>query len=203
MKVYANAAKDLAASAGVSVARVIDAGCAIGGSTRALKKAFPDAEVLGVDVCGPAVQLAHLRARERGDRVTFAQRAAEDLREPAGSADLVASHWLYHEMPVAAIRAALAEAFRVLRPGGLFLAFDMYLVPGGNVGTWLHQGYSKRNNEPFAAGFSQMDLEADLAGIGFTGIDIRLAFPQPLVAPDELPPSRTHYLSLITCRKPT
>ena len=56
------------------------------------------------------------------------------------SVDLVASHWLYHEMPPRAIRAALREARRVLRPGGALMAYDMYLVPGGAVGRWLHAG---------------------------------------------------------------
>lgn len=205
MKVYAQAAIDLAASAGVQVRKVIDVGCATGGSTQALHGAFPRAQVLGVDVCAPAVQLAHLRSRERGEsgeQVAFAQRAAEDLGVAAGSIDLVASHWLYHEMPVAAIRAALKEAFRALGPGGLFLAFDMYLVPGGNVGAWLHEGYARRNNEPFAAGFSAMDLRAELARVGFTGIDIRLAPPQPPATRNGMPDTRTHAMTLVTCRKP-
>lgn len=202
MRVYADAAKALADSSGHAIARVIDAGCAIGGSTRALKSVFPDADVLGVDVCAPALMLAHLRSQERGEQIRFALRAAENLREPDESIDLVASHWLYHEMPVNAIRAALKEAYRVLAKGGLFLAFDMYLVPGGSTGAWLNWGYARRNNEPFSFGFTRMDMKNELERVGFTDVEIKLAFPEPVVKETDVPDSRTHYLSLITCRKP-
>lgn len=202
MRVYADAAKALAARSGHNIRKVIDAGCAIGGSTRALKSAFPAADVLGVDVCAPALMLAHLRAQERGDQIRFALRAAEDLREPEASVDLVASHWLYHEMPTDAIRAALKEAYRVLVKGGLFLTFDMYLVPGGTTGAWLNWGYARRNNEPYSFGFTKMDMKHELENAGFVDVQIKLAFPEPLVQEADVPDSRTHYLSLITCRKP-
>ncbi len=63
----------------------------------------------------------------------------------------------------------------MLRPGGGLAIYDMYLVPGGPVGAWLHTGYAARNNEPFAASFTHMDLQAELAALGFEDIDIQIA----------------------------
>ena len=92
----------------------------------AIKQAFPAADVIGADVCAPALKLAHLRALEAGQAITWPQLAAEDLSAfPDASFDAVASHWLFHEMPPRAIRRALREARRVLRPGGVIVAYDM------------------------------------------------------------------------------
>lgn len=54
----------------------------------------------------------------------FVQCAAEALPYDDGSFDVVYSIYLFHEMPDSARHAALAEAARVLRPGGLLVATD-------------------------------------------------------------------------------
>ena len=194
--IYAEAAQALVPDA----QRVADLGCTSGSSTRTLARAFPQAEVTGCDVCAPPLMLAHLRALEEGLTVYWRQASAERLPWDAASVDLVASHWLYHEMPPRAVRAALREARRVLRPGGGFLAYDMYLVPGGAIGRWLHAGYAARNNEPFAHTYARMDMRAELEAAGFRDIDIRLAYPPPdeATAAGGLPAARTHYMTMIS-----
>ena len=194
--IYADAAQALVPDA----QRIADLGCTSGGSTRTLARAFPQAEVTGCDVCAPPLMLAHLRALEEGLVVYWRQSSAERLPWDAASVDLVASHWLYHEMPPRAVRAALGEARRVLRPGGGFLAYDMYLVPGGAIGRWLHAGYAARNNEPFAYTYAGMDMRAELEAAGFRDIDIRLAYPPPdeAAAAGGLPSARTHYMTMIS-----
>ena len=196
--VYADAAKALVPDA----RRIIDLGCTGGGSTRTLARAFPQAEVTGCDVCAPPLMLAHLRAIEEGLVIHWRQAAAEALPWEAASVDLVASHWLYHEMPPHAVRAALGEARRVLRPGGGLMAYDMYLVPGGAIGRWLHAGYAARNNEPFAHTYAGMDMRAELEAAGFRDIEIRLAYPtaDETVKAGGLPAARTHFMTMITAR---
>jgi len=196
--IYAEAAQALVPDA----RRIADLGCTSGGSTRTLARAFPHAEVTGCDVCAPPLMLAHLRALEEGLIVHWRQASAERLPWDTASVDLVASHWLYHEMPPRAVRAALREARRVLRPGGGLLAYDMYIVPGGGIGRWLHAGYAARNNEPFAHTYAGMDMRTELASAGFHDIDIRLAYPSPdaAVASGDLPAARTHYMTMISAR---
>ena len=181
---------------------VLDLGCTTGNSSRTLARTLPQARVTGLDVCAPPLMLAHHRSLQQGVVVHYRQASAEALPAQAGTVDLVASHWLYHEMPPAAVRRSLAEARRVLRRGGGFMAYDMYLVPGGAVGRWLHAGYAARNNEPFAHTFAQMDLQADLERAGFTEVRIELAYPQapPEVQAGGLPPARTHYMTMVTAR---
>lgn len=196
--VYAETARELAPKAG----RIVDLGCTTGRSTQVLARAFPGAEVTGCDVCAPPLMLGHLRSLEEGLVVHWRQASAENLPFDSGSVDLVASHWLFHEMPPRAIRTALREARRVLRPGGGWMAYDLYLAPGGTVGRWLNAGYAARNNEPFAYTFAAMDIKAELEHAGFTDVGMRLAYPAPSegVKAGDLPAERTHFMTMITAR---
>ena len=59
------------------IAKIVDVGCGIGRLSTALAEQYPDAEVWGLDVGGPLVRYAHMRARELGIPVHFAQRLAQ------------------------------------------------------------------------------------------------------------------------------
>ena len=59
---------------------------------------FPDAEVWGVDVGGPMVRYAHMKAADMGVAVNFAQRLAENTGFPANHFDLVVSNLVFHEV---------------------------------------------------------------------------------------------------------
>jgi ubiquinone/menaquinone biosynthesis C-methylase UbiE len=200
MELYAATALAIAPNAKT----ILDLGCTAGNSTRALARAFPDARVVGIDVAAPTLLLGHLRSMEQGLVTHFRQGSAEHLSDADGSVDLVASHWLYHEMPPAAVRRSLTEARRVLKKGGGFMAYDMYLVPGGAIGRWLQAGYAARNNEPFAHTYAAMDMKAELEKAGFTDVKMRIAHPEPdpAVQAGELPRYRTHYMTMITARTP-
>ena len=198
MELYASTAKALAPQAKV----ILDLGCTAGHSTRALARAFPDAKLTGLDVSGPTLKLAHLRTLEAGLVANYRQENAERLRDADASVDLVASHWLYHEMPPAAVRRSLKEARRVLKPGGGFMAYDMYLITGGAIGRWLHAGYAARNNEPFAHTYAAMDMKKELEAAGFASIEMKIAHPEPddAVKAGKLPRYRTHYMTMITAK---
>ncbi|MFG3342130.1 class I SAM-dependent methyltransferase [Glycomyces sp. NPDC048151] len=88
--------------------RVLDVGCGNGRYTVRLREAFPEAEVIGVDLA--------LGVLESVPEPTVVADVA-DLPFEDGSADVVlAMHMLYH---VPDIPAALDELQRVLAPGGV------------------------------------------------------------------------------------
>lgn len=90
-------------------AAVVDVGCGPGTITAGLTDA---GTVLGVDA--NTAQVAAARAAHPG--VWFVAGDANALPCPDGSVDVYFSHALFEHLPVPA--AALAEAHRVLRPGG-------------------------------------------------------------------------------------
>jgi len=109
------------------IRRILDVGTGVGQLAMALKERFPDAEVWGLDVGGPMVRYAHLRAVERGLDVNFAQRLAEDTRFPDNHFDLVTSYIMLHEVSPEGTRDIVNEAFRITRPGGIFYPIDFNL----------------------------------------------------------------------------
>lgn len=94
--------------------RVVDVGCGDGGLARHLAKF--GARVLGVE-CSPR-QLAKARAAEPQPSVTIVEGVGQALPAPSNEFDYVVFFNSLHHVPVPLMGAALAEAARVLKPGG-------------------------------------------------------------------------------------
>ncbi|WP_446830913.1 methyltransferase domain-containing protein [Candidatus Foliamicus sp.] len=148
--------------------RILDVGCTIGHNTLPWKQVFPDAEVHGVDVAAPCLRYAHARAEAMGVEAHFHQQSAENIRFPDNSVDVVFSSMFLHELPNKAIRKFLAEAHRVLRPGGVLL--NMELPPNDRMAAY-DQFYldwdSYYNNEPFYKDFRDQDPRELTVAAGF------------------------------------
>jgi ubiquinone/menaquinone biosynthesis C-methylase UbiE len=123
-EVYLARAAKLSKPADGKVERIVDIGCGVGQYTVALKETVPEAHVLGLEVGAPMLRYAHARAVSLGVEVDFAQRLAEDTRLADGSVDIVCAHILFHEVSTPAARDIIAEAHRILRPGGVFEVTD-------------------------------------------------------------------------------
>jgi SAM-dependent methyltransferase len=161
--------------------RALDMGCGTGQSTTAIKERFPNAEVWGIDVGGPMVRYAHHRAATRGIAVHFAQRLAEDCRFPDAHFDMVTDHIMFHEIAPEFIEKAVAEIYRVLRPGGVFNHVELGTIGhpkvrlndtvAGKAGRWLD---SRLNVEPWKIAYTLIDFPAMLRKVGF---DVDLDIP--------------------------
>ena len=145
---------------------ILDVGCGFGKSTRPFVDAFPAAEVVGVDLSAANVKLAHQQAERLRKRITFSQRAAEATGYPADSFDLVTATMLIHEVPMPVLRRILAEAFRVLRPGGLLAVLD-FAHTGDAFRDFVMDGHGARNNEPYMPHLFRTDVRGLLLETGF------------------------------------
>jgi SAM-dependent methyltransferase len=103
-------------------ALVVDLGCGTGLSTRAWSGRA--AQVIGVDPS--ADMLHHAAAATTEPNVAYRAGFSHATGLPAGRADVVTCSQSFHWMEP---ESTLAEAARVLRPGGVFAACDHDFVP--------------------------------------------------------------------------
>lgn len=152
--------------------RVIDLGCGFGKSTWAIKRHIPDAGVVGVDLSAPLVSKAYQQASTFELDIDWRQADGRRTGLPAGSFDQVTSTMLLHELPPFAISELIAEAERLLRPGGAMHMLDFCLT-GQPVRDQAMRGHSERNNEPFMAMLFDTDVEAICRNAGLVDVSWR------------------------------
>ena len=138
-------------------AEVLDLGCTIGHNTGSWKDTYPNAHVRGIDVAAPCLRYAHARAQAQNRAVDFEQMNATALKYPDASFDVVFSSMFLHEVPRKDIAKVLAEAYRVLKPGGLML--HMELPPNAQLSPYdafYLDWDSSYNNEPYYKPFRDL-----------------------------------------------
>jgi ubiquinone/menaquinone biosynthesis C-methylase UbiE len=143
------------------VRRILDLACSLGQFTTAFKERFPQAEVWGLDIASPMVRYAHKRAVDMGLEVHFVQRMAENTGFPDNYFDIVNAFILFHEVPGDVAERVVAEAARILRPGGIFCVEDFANRKLGEVAPMSeYSGFidSTYNGEPYAPEFVHSDF---------------------------------------------
>jgi SAM-dependent methyltransferase len=151
------------------VRRILDLGCSTGQTTMALKERFPDAQVWGVDVGGPMVHYAHMRANDVNSNVNFRHALAEATGFPDGHFDMVVSFILLHEVPNHKNTEIMQEVSRLLRPGGTYFPVDAYTSfapPKDAYGKFRRWWDHRWNNEIWALEHMDYDLPGDLQRVG-------------------------------------
>jgi ubiquinone/menaquinone biosynthesis C-methylase UbiE len=114
-------------------AQVLEIGCGTGNITQRLKRAQPGAQVTGVDPDPRALARAGRKLRTAAD-IRFDRGYAQELPYADESFDRVLSSMMLHHLDDDVKGAAVAEAFRVLRPGGNMHVVDIvghHAAPGG------------------------------------------------------------------------
>lgn len=141
--------------------RILYLGCGPGYKAYPLVDAFPQAEVHGIDLSAPMLKFAHARAADHGRRMHFHQMNAESLSFPDGHFDLVFCMLLLHEVPQSAIDAIVAEAHRVLAPGGIFANLELPSYEALDpLSAFLMDWDTLHNGEPFWRNYHELDLAA-------------------------------------------
>ncbi len=127
--------------------QVLDLGCGTATLTILLKQHQPQATVVGLD--GDPVVLARARekAAEVGVDISFDEGMAYQLPYPDHSFDRVVASLLLHHLTIDDKRRALAETFRVLKPGGELHIADfgkphtLLMASVSLVVRWLEEAY--------------------------------------------------------------
>lgn len=151
--------------------RIIDMGCGLGHNVLPLAMAFPDADVIAVDVGAPMLRYGLARAKSLGvENVTFVQANVESLPQFAdGSVDWVQTTMFLHETSYSSMQRIFKETYRLLAPGGIVLHVeqpqygpDMPLFEQA-----MRDWDAFYNAEPFWTKMHEADLDAWMVQAGF------------------------------------
>ncbi len=115
--------------------KVLDIGCGNAPLTIKIAQQYPEAEIIGLDYWGKGWDYSEQMCRQNAQlsgvngRVSFKQGSATALPFEDASFDLVVSNLVFHEVKDAADkRDSIREALRVLKPGGVFVLQDLFLL---------------------------------------------------------------------------
>jgi arsenite methyltransferase len=124
---------------------------------------------IGLDMTDEMLDLARTNASEAGaENVEFVKGYIEDIPLPDASVDVVISNCVIN---LAADKAkVLAEAARVLRPGGRFAVSDVIADPDMDAATRADMA---AYTGCIAGALTEHEFRAALAGAGLTDVEIR------------------------------
>ncbi len=147
-------------------ARILDIGCGTGTLAIMAKRAYPGAEVVGLDGDATILAEAHRSADKSATDVDFVRGMAYAPPYVDGSFDVVLSRLVFHHLASDDKVRTLQETRRILRPGGKLLVADL-----GKPGNPLMYAISMvmRQLEEAAEGI-QGRLPAMIEDAGFVGV---------------------------------
>lgn len=162
--------------------RILDIGCTIGHNIVPIAQAFPNAEVIAIDISAPVLRYGHARAKALGvNNITFMQLNAEDLTQFADeSFDLISTSMVLHELSAQSMPKILNEISRLLTPGGLSVHLEQPQYSGRPVFEQFMRDWDTwNNNEPFWGAMHDIDL---VNLIDSTGLPTELQFTAAVTA---------------------
>jgi ubiquinone/menaquinone biosynthesis C-methylase UbiE len=148
--------------------RILDLGCGTGSTTLVLKRRFPEATVVGLDLSPYMLVMAQYKATAEGLKVDWRHGKAEETGFEENSFDVISLSLLFHETPPAVSEAILRECFRLLRVGG-----EVVVLDGSQASLrqtpWLMEVFE----EPYIAEYAQGDVAAWMQQAGFANVETR------------------------------
>jgi SAM-dependent methyltransferase len=171
--------------------RILDIGCGLGHNVLPIAMAFPEAEVVGVDVAAPMLRYGLARAKSLGvPNVRFVQANAESMPQFAdGWFDWIQSTMFLHETSYPALRAIFRENHRLLAAGGLVLHAEQpqYTPAMPLYEQALRDWDAFYNNEPFWTRLHEISLDEYMIGAGFAADQLAHGDVAAIVDPDRIP----------------
>ena len=158
------------AESGFRPKRILDIGCTVGHNIVPLAQAFPDTEILAIDVSAPVLRYANARAKSLGiNNITFRQENAESIQAEDGSFDLIITCMFLHETSSRALPRILAETHRLLADGGKVIHIEQpqFTPDMPPYEQFMRDWDTRNNNEPFWGTLHDLDLFQAIERAGF------------------------------------
>jgi len=151
--------------------RILDIGCGLGHNVLPIAEAFPEAEVVAVDVGAPMLRYGLARAKTMGvNNIHFVQGDVSKLSQFSdASFDWIQSTMFLHETSYRSMQQIFLETQRLLRPGGIVLHVEQPQYD--NTMPLFEQAMRDwdafYNNEPFWTKMHEIDLDDYMEKAGF------------------------------------
>jgi ubiquinone/menaquinone biosynthesis C-methylase UbiE len=149
---------------------VLDLGSGAGADVLiSARRVGPEGRAIGLDMTDEMLTLARANAREAGvENAEFLKGYLEDIPLPDASVDVVISNCVINL--AADKRLVLAEAARVLRPGGRLAVSDVVADEGMDEAT---RADMQQWTGCIAGALTEAEFRAELAAAGFADAEIR------------------------------
>ena len=150
--------------------RLLELGSGTGSATHAVARALPRAKLTCLDLSFPYTRHAR-RALAAYERVECVQGDAANLDFADERFDAVYSVFLFHELPLLVREQVLAEARRVLRPGGFFGLVDSLQRGDDPALDWALGFFPREFHEPYYAHYATHAMEPLVQAAGFERLE--------------------------------
>jgi SAM-dependent methyltransferase len=160
---------------------LLDIGCSTGNLLHHLREALPGLDLWGGDIVGPAIEQCKVNPNLSGIR--FEEMDLMTLgRSQVGRFDVIVANAVLYVFNDGEFARALSNLSEALKPGGWFIAFDLYHPFEQNVSllerSRLHPEGHQLHFRPYSE--VQAALEANQFGaIRFTPFAIPIDLPKP------------------------
>lgn len=184
-------------SSHLNTGRIMDIACSGGISTKFLIEAFPDKDGIdAVDLSPHFLSVAKFSHTTPSspiftalhEKITYHHMMAENMSFASNSYDIVSISFLMHELPTKSAEDIIAEAFRVLRPGGVLCLMDI-------AGKVVMNKYLFELSEPHIHQYYNTNPTHIMENTGFTFIQTKENDPRNIIwigsKPENLPKKET------------
>ncbi|MGB7086705.1 MAG: class I SAM-dependent methyltransferase [Phormidesmis sp.] len=157
--------------------KVLDIACGTGNSLKLIDQAMPEAALYGVDLSPAYLRKAH-------DNLSHVDGIPAQLIQANGEAlpfidaffEATTSTFLFHELPAEARQNVIDEAFRVTKPGGIFVICDSIQKADTPEFAPMMENFPATFHEPYYRHYIADDLVARLETAGFTDVQTSTHF---------------------------
>ncbi|AFZ22940.1 methylase involved in ubiquinone/menaquinone biosynthesis [Cylindrospermum stagnale PCC 7417] len=150
--------------------RILDIGCGLGHNVIPIAQAYPDAEVIAIDIAAPMLRYGHARAQDLGIKnVTFIQMDGANTEFADESFDWIQTTMFLHETSNKTLHRIMEEIYRLLQFGGLTLHIEQpqYTKNMDLYEQFIRDWDAYYNNEPFWSKMHDIDVKKLMIQAGF------------------------------------
>ncbi|MEA5569900.1 class I SAM-dependent methyltransferase [Calothrix sp. UHCC 0171] len=157
--------------------RVLDIACGTGRTLKMIRNTLPQASLFGTDLSPAYLRKANeLLSEIPGELPQLLQANSEELPYLDNYFHGLTSVFLFHELPPAARQNVINEAFRVIKPGGVFVICDSIQVSDSPDLEFMMHSFYETFHEPYYRHYMTDNLEERLQQAGFVDIEMQVHF---------------------------